>query len=74
MYRNRKQKTKKTLMKRIKITAGGKVLRKSIRMGHLKVKLDSSSKSRKTKMSQVTNPEYLKSFRRLLGKAGKGIK
>lgn len=68
-----KIKTRKTLTKRIKITKSGKVLRKSIRMGHLKVKLSANRKGRKAGLSQVTNAGYLKTLRNLLGKSGKDI-
>ncbi len=61
-------------MKRIKITKTGKVLRKSVRMGHLKAKLTAGRKTRKSSLSQIVNPEYLKTMRKLLGKAGKEIK
>jgi len=69
-----KLKTRKTLTKRIKITKNGKVLRKSIRMGHLKVKLGAGRKTRKSSLTQIKNPEYLKTLRSLLGRAGKDIK
>jgi ribosomal protein L35 len=68
-----KFKTRKTLLKRIKITGSGKIMRKSVRMGHLKNKLDASTKSRKKGLSQVTNKRYIKNLKSLLGRLSKGL-
>ena len=43
-----KQKTKKSLKKRIKITASGKLLRGDVGMSHLKTKKSSKRKRRKS--------------------------
>lgn len=69
-----KLKTKKTLMKRIKISKGGKILKKHVRTGHLKVKLDSSTRNRKKKMTKQLNAGHKKIFKKLLAKAGGNIK
>ena len=68
-----KLKTKKTLLKRIKITHSGKLLKKQSRTGHLKVKWDSSRKSRKRKTLLQKNKGHKKMFRKLLARASKGI-
>ena len=63
-----KMKTRKTLTKRIRITSKGKLVKKSLRMGHLKRKLDSSRKFRKNLSSVVANKRNAKTLKRLLGK------
>lgn len=62
-----KLKTKKTLVKRIKITKTGKFFRKQIRTGHLKVKMDVSRKQRKSHMLEQTDSGNIRKFKRLLG-------
>jgi large subunit ribosomal protein L35 len=69
-----KLKTKKTLMKRIKITKTGKIMKKSTAIGHLKRKWDASKHSRKTNTSIQLNRGHQIKFKKLLGKAGKNIK
>jgi ribosomal protein L35 len=69
-----KIKTRKTLLKRIKITKRGKILRKSSRTGHLQIKSDASSKSRKKNLSQLTNIGQIKVLKRLLAKFGRGVR
>jgi ribosomal protein L35 len=69
-----KVKTKKTLTKRIKITKGGKILKKQSRTGHLKSKWSSSKKSRKTKRLTQHNKGHKDVIKKLLGKYGKTIK
>jgi len=69
-----KIKTKKTLLKRIRITKKGKIMRMSAQNGHLKVKSDASRKSRKSKQNQMTNTGSVKTIKKLLAKYGKGIK
>ncbi|OGC57813.1 hypothetical protein A3H26_00835 [candidate division WWE3 bacterium RIFCSPLOWO2_12_FULL_36_10] len=63
-----KIKTKKTLLKRVKITKGGKMLKKHIKNSHLKVKLGSNSKYRKNRNGIIESTGYRKMFRKLLGK------
>jgi ribosomal protein L35 len=69
-----KIKTRKTLVKRIKITKGGKILKKRVSTGHLKVKLNVKTKHRKKKLSEQENRGHIKKFKKLLGKAGGKIK
>jgi ribosomal protein L35 len=69
-----KLKTKKTLMKRIRITKGGKVLKKQSSIGHLKRKWDASKHARKKNRLIQLNKGHIRIFRQLLAKAGKGIK
>mgnify|MGYP001598964703 CR=1 FL=1 len=61
-----KIKTKKTLTKRIKITKNGKLLRKQIGTGHLKVKWDSSRSHRKAKRLIVKSKGSIKNLKELL--------
>jgi ribosomal protein L35 len=69
-----KIKARKTLLKRIRITKNGKVMRKSSRIGHLKEKSDSSTRSRKKNLIRLTNSGQLKRFKKLLMKRGRGLK
>ena len=61
-----KLKTKKTLTKRIKVTKNGKLMRKQNRMGHLKIKMDSSRKLRKRQLSRIMNKKVAKRLLQLL--------
>lgn len=63
-----KLKTKKTLAKRIKITKTGKILKKSIEAGHLKVKWSAKKKYRKKGSSEQLNKGHRKMFKKMLGK------
>lgn len=67
-------KTRKTLVKRIKITKGGKIIKKQNRTGHLKRKWSTKKRHRKTKTEVFDTTGYTKTIKRLLGKAGKDIK
>lgn len=69
-----KLKTKKTLIKRIKISKTGKIVKKQSSIGHLKAKRDSSRKSRKKNLLTQTNRGHIKIFKKLLGKQGRNIK
>ncbi|OGC45661.1 hypothetical protein A2V49_02960 [candidate division WWE3 bacterium RBG_19FT_COMBO_34_6] len=62
-----KLKTKKTLLKRIRITKNGKIVRKQIGIGHLKVKWSSKRKFRKAKKLVQKNKGHIKKLKRLLG-------
>jgi len=68
-----KVKTKKTLIKRIKITKKGKVLKKQNSNAHLKVKMSNSRKLRKNKVITMHDKGHTKIFKKLLAKAGKRI-
>ncbi len=68
-----KLKTKKTLLKRVKITKSGKILKKQIRIGHLRRKWSANKKSRKLRIEEQDNTGHKKMFRALLAKHGKGI-
>jgi len=67
-----KIKTRKTLLSRVKITKTGKIMKKSIGMGHLKEKKSSDTKTRKSLRSEQTNKGHKKMFRKMLNKHGKG--
>lgn len=69
-----KLKTKKTLMKRIKITGSGKILKKQSRTGHLKEKWTAGKKGRKKSRLVQHNKGHIKVMKKLLGKAGRKIK
>ncbi len=67
-----KQKTHQTTAKRVKITKTGKILKKSVCIGHLKVKVSSKTKRRKSGLEEVS-PHRDKQVRRLLGIGGKHV-
>lgn len=69
-----KIKTKKTLIKRIRVSKGGKILKKQSNTGHLKRKWSASRKSRKRSSLVQHNAGHIKVMKKLLGKLGKGIK
>uniref|UniRef100_A0A7C4XNE2 Large ribosomal subunit protein bL35 n=1 Tax=candidate division WWE3 bacterium TaxID=2053526 RepID=A0A7C4XNE2_UNCKA len=69
-----KLKTKKTAMKRIKITKNGKLIRKYVRTSHLKSKWTSSRKMRKGKDTQVLNIGHKNIFKQLLHAHAKEVK
>lgn len=69
-----KLKTKKTLLKRVKVTKTGKIKKKQSNVGHLKAKWSCNRSMRKKRPQIQKNRGHIKLFRRLLGKAGKGIK
>lgn len=60
-----KLKTKKAAAKRIKITATGKLLRRDVRMSHLKTKKSAKTKRRKSDYVELSKTER-KKIRRLL--------
>lgn len=60
-----KLKTKRTLAKRIKITASGKYLRKKNLTQHLREKVGNSRKHRKNKMAGVSKA-FQKNFAKML--------
>ena len=69
-----KIKTKKTAMKRIKVTKTGKLIRKQVRTGHLKRKWTTNKRHRKTSTRSVSNAGHKRIFKKLLNKYGKAIK
>ncbi len=68
-----KLKTRKTLLKRIKVTKKGKFMKKVIGMGHLKVKTSVDRKATKTKLNEEKSSGNKRRFRKLLAKHSKGI-
>lgn len=66
-----KLKTKKTLLKRIKQSKTGKIIREQINTGHLKVKWDANKKYRKSKREVQENSGHIKKFKKMLGKHAK---
>ena len=69
-----KLKTKKTALKRVKITKSGKILRKQVRTGHLKRKWSTNKHHRKNTGADVSNIGHIKIFKQLLKKGAKKIK
>jgi ribosomal protein L35 len=67
-------KTKKTLIKRIKISKTGKILKKQSNTGHLKEKWSTSRKHRKARIEEQTNTGHKKLFKKMLGKQARRIK
>ena len=62
-----KQKTKKSILKRLKITSKGKILRRhQFGVGHLKRKKTKSALERQSKTSEFFKADSRK-FRKLLG-------
>jgi ribosomal protein L35 len=69
-----KLKTKKTLLKRVRITSRGKIVKKHTQIGHLKSKWDSSKHSRNSRRGIQLNKGHRKLFKKLLAKAGNRIR
>lgn len=63
-----KLKTRKTLLKRIKITKSGKLMKKHIGMAHLKVKTNVDRRAKKSKLSRQKNRGHIRMFKKLLAK------
>jgi ribosomal protein L35 len=61
-----KQKTHKTLSKRIKISKSGKIMTKAIRTGHLKAKWSTNKKFRKQGYMEQATEGYIKNIKKLL--------
>ena len=70
--KNKKIKTRKTLLRRVKITKTGKIMKGIIGMGHLKEKKSSANKTKNTIMAEQTNAGHKKMFKKMLNKHGKG--
>ena len=69
-----KMKTKKTAAKRVKITKGGKLMRKKVRTSHLKSKWSTNRRHRKGAGSSVSNIGHKRVFQKLLNKKAKKVK
>jgi len=69
-----KLKTKKTALKRIKISKRGKLVKKQINTSHLKKKWSTNKRHRKNRTDKILNIGQRKIFKKLLGKASKGVK
>lgn len=63
-----KLKTRKTLLKRIKVTKQGKFMKKVVGMAHLKVKTTADRRAKKSKLIEQTNIGHKRKFRKLLAK------
>ena len=71
--KKQKIKTKKTLLRRVKITKTGKIMKKSVGMVHLKEKKSSPNKTRNSGISEQKNKGHKKMFKKMLNKHGKEI-
>lgn len=69
-----KMKTKKTAIKRVKITKSGKIMKGKVRNSHLKSKWTTNRKLRKGGRTEVENNGHKKIFQQLLNKHLKGLK
>jgi ribosomal protein L35 len=63
-----KIKTKKTLLRRVKITKTGKLMKKSVGMGHLKEKKTVPNKKRNKRITPQSNRGHKKMFKKMLNK------
>jgi len=68
-----KLKTKKTLLRRIKISKNGKLIRRKIGLKHLKVNLSGNHKRRSSAMSTFENRKIRGRFKKMLGSFGKNL-
>jgi ribosomal protein L35 len=69
-----KIKTNKTLLKRIKITKTGKIMKKHISIGHLRSKWSADRKFNKLSSFEQTDKGHKVLFKRMLSKYAKNIK
>lgn len=63
-----KLKTKKTLLKRIRVTRKGKLVKKQVGTGHLKAKWHARKKFRKAQKKVQQNSGHIKKLKKMLGK------
>lgn len=68
-----KIKTKKTLVKRVKVTKTGKIIKKQNGNGHLAIKKSAKRKHRKDRRVSQLNTGHKKLIKALLGTQGRGI-
>lgn len=67
-----KLKTRKTLMKRVKVTKTGKFMNKLIGMAHLKATKSVDRKEKKGKITKQGNVGHRRMFKKLLAKEVRG--
>jgi len=68
-----KLKTRKTLLRRIKISRNGKITKRKVGLKHLKVNKSAAQKQRSNKASAFTNKKVIGRFKKMLGKYGKKL-
>ena len=68
-----KLKTRKTLVRRIKISKNGKITKRKVGLKHLKVNKDVGQKQRNNATSALTNKKIIGRFKKMLGKYGKRL-
>ncbi len=69
----RKLKTKRTLLKRIKISKSGVARRRKVGLKHLKVNKNNAQKLRARAESKVASRKIRKRFKSMLGRHGKRL-
>ena len=68
-----KLKTRKTLLRRIKISRNGKITKRKVGLKHLKVNKGVGQKQRSNSPSEFTNKKIIGRFKKMLGKYGKKL-
>jgi ribosomal protein L35 len=68
-----KLKTRKTLLRRIKISRNGKVTKRKIGLKHLKVNKGVNQKQRNNSTGAFINKKIIGRFKKMLGKYGKNL-
>ena len=68
-----KLKTRKTLLKRIKISHNGKIIKRKVGLKHLKVGLATNRVQRSNAASGFKNKKIRGRFKKMLGKHGKKL-
>ena len=68
-----KLKTRKTLLRRIKISKNGKITKRKVGLKHLKVNKGVGQKQRSNTAGAFTNKKIIGRFKKMLGKYGKKL-
>jgi ribosomal protein L35 len=68
-----KLKTRKTLLRRIKISHNGKITKRKVGLKHLKVGLMTNRLQRSNASSEFKNKKIKARFKKMLGKYGKKL-
>lgn len=68
-----KIKTRRTLLKRIRITRTGKVMKRKVGLKHLKIKASSGQKTRSKGLKVLGSAKIQGNFKKMLGKHGRSL-
>ncbi len=68
-----KLKTRRTLLKRVKLTKTGKVIKRKVGLKHLKIKAGANQKLRANSLTRLGSKKMIKNFKLMLGKHGKNL-